>query len=188
MNRPARLNRTLLAVLGVVLLAVGGFGLAAGLGFVPGADPTVPLLPAGITFPPWVPWVAAAVAVVVGLACLRWLLAQTMRRARTGTWSLHSGDTGSTRVDADVAAHAVEADIEAYPGVRSVTATLAGHRSAPSLQLEITTEEHTPVGALRDRIGLHALPRLRQSMELDEIPTELLLHVDAARSTAVRAR
>lgn len=192
-NRPATLNRTLLALIGLILLVAGAAGLAFGLGqlgpVLPGLDPAAPLLPEGATVLPWVPWVAIIAAAVVGLLCLRWLLAQTLRRPGTGTWSLRgSAPDGSTTLLADAAADAVATDIEGYAGVRKAIATLAGTREAPLLQLEVTTEENAPVGALRDRITSHALPRLRAALDLDDVPTSLLLRVDAARSTAPHAR
>lgn len=192
-NRPAALNRTLLALIGLLLLVAGAAGLASGLGqlrsVLPGLDPSAPLLPAGVTVLLWVPWVAIVAAVVVGLLCLRWLVAQALRRPATGTWSLRQGASGgSTTLPADAAGDAVAADIEGYTGVRKATATLTGTHEAPLLQLEVTTEENTPVGALRDRITAHALPRLCAALDLDDVPTSLLLRVDAARSTAPRAR
>lgn len=192
-NRPAALNRTLLALIGLVLLVAGVAGLAFGLGrlrpFLPGLDPATPLLPPDPPVAAWAPWAAVVVAAVVGLLCLRWLVAQALRRPATGTWSLRpSASGGTTTLPADAAGDAVAADIEGYAGVRRATATLTGTRTAPLLQLEVTTEENTPVGALRDRISTHALPRLRAALDLDELPTSLLLRVDAARSTAPRAR
>jgi len=127
-NRPATLNRTLLALIALILLVAGAAGLAFGLGQLapvrPALDPPTPLMAQGATVPSWVPWVAVVASVVVGLLCLRWLLlAQTLRRPGTGTWALRtSAGTGTGAID------------------------------------------------------------------LDEVPTSPLLRVDAARSTAPRAR
>lgn len=192
-NRPATLNRTLLALIGLVLVITGAAALAFGLGrlrpVLPALDPSAPLMAQGATVEPWVPWVAVVAGIVVGLLCLRWLLAQGLRRPRTGTWSLHPDAAGGgTTLPADAAGAAVAADIAGYPGVRKATATLTGTREAPLLQLEVTTEVNTPVGVLRDRIGTHALPRLRTALDLDDVPTSLLLRVDAARSAAPRAQ
>lgn len=195
-NRPARLNRTVLALLGLVLL-VGGGGLAAlGLGLLaalpaglPGGigsrlDPTVPLLPADPSLPAWATYAAIAVAVVVGLACLRWLLAQTQRRPRAGTWTLpvaaRAGvaDPGTTRIGTSDAADAVAADVGAYSGVGSVTADLIGGRDRPTLQLRVTAGQDTSVRELRRQIEDHALPRLRRALDLDGIDTRLVLTLD----------
>ncbi|SFW70882.1 hypothetical protein [Amycolatopsis australiensis] len=72
LNRPARLNRTLLGLLGVSLLAAGGFALATHFRRLAVADPAAPLVPGTAAPPTWVWYVTAAVAVVLGLlACGR---------------------------------------------------------------------------------------------------------------------
>src|SRR5687767_2836982 len=76
-NRPARLNRTVLAVLGLVCLAAGGVVLLIGTGLLGGLLPVpadAPLLPPGLVIPVWGPSAVAAVAVVIGLLALRWLI------------------------------------------------------------------------------------------------------------------
>src|SRR3954447_22743089 len=97
-NRPARLNRTLLAVLGLLLLLTGAFVLLVGSGAAPTvtarlparadrpmlparlpARADVPMLPGGFVAPAWLPGVGLAAAVVLGLAALGWLIAQTAR-------------------------------------------------------------------------------------------------------------
>lgn len=191
-NRPARLNRTLLALLGLALLLAGAFGLAFGLGLLsnllPGLDPNVALLPAQLTAPTWVAYVAIAVAVVIGLLCLRWLLAQALRRPKTGTWRLPADSgRGTTQLDTDHAADAVAADITGYPGVAKATATLTGPRAQPALHLVVHTKTGTDIGPLRERIATHALPRLRHALQLDTLPADLLLRLDTTSATS-RAR
>lgn len=190
-NRPARLNRTLLAITGLVLLLAGAFGLAFGLGLLRnvlhGLDPTVPLLPAQLDPPTWVAYVTIVVAVVVGLLCLRWLLAQALRRPKTATWRL-PGDSGrgATRLDTDHAADSIAADIAAYRGVAKANATLTGPRAQPVLHLVVHTETGTDIGPLRERITTHALPRLRHALELDTLPADLLLRLDTTPADRTR--
>jgi hypothetical protein len=190
-NRPARLNRTLLAITGLVLLLAGAFSLAFGLGLLRnvlhGLDPTVPLLPAQLDPPTWVAYVTIVVAVVVGLLCLRWLLAQALRRPKTATWRL-PGDSGrgATRLDTDHAADAIAADIAAYRGVAKANATLTGPRAQPVLHLVVHTETGTDIGPLRERITTHALPRLRHALELDTLPADLLLRLDTTPADRTR--
>lgn len=198
-NPPARLNRGLLTVIGLILLLAGAFLLSFGVGalrtLLPGVTPDAALLPESLALPTWVAYVAIAVAAVVGLLCLRWLLAQTRRRPSTRDWDLTAAapadsdpTTGHTILTAGAAADAVAADIRAYPGVTKANATLSGLRVAPALQLDISIERDTSLAAVRDRISSHALPRLRQAMELDAVPTQLLLRLDAADSTVPRTR
>lgn len=184
-NRPARLNRVLLALTGLVLFAVGAFILLLAWTplsrVMPAVDRHAPLLPRGTGVQGWVPYLAIVVAVFAGLACLRWLLAQALRRPPTLIWRLPGGTgTGTTDLAADLAADAVAADIAAYRGVAKAGATLAGPRAQPELHLLVSTEAGTDIGPLRERITAHALPRLRAALELEELPTDLLLRLDTA--------
>ena len=113
--------------------------LAFGLGLLtpllrpvlPALDPTAPLLPTTVAMPVWAPYVAIVVAVIIGFLCLRWLVAQTQRRPRTGTWNVAAATAaGRTRLAAATAADAIASDIHAYPGVRKATATLWPARAA----------------------------------------------------------
>lgn len=192
-NRPASLNRALLAVIGLILLAVGALGLLLGLGVLrgvlPGFNPAAPLIPPGAQVQGWVPYATILGAVLIGLLCLRWLLAQVLRRPTTSTWRLHHDPArGTTLLAADTAADAVAADIEAYPGVSKASATLTGTRAQPTLHLDVTTEENIPVTALRDRIAGHALPRLCRALDVDTVPAELLLRIDTASPSTTRTR
>lgn len=192
-NPPARLNRTLLVLVGLLLLVAGAAGLLFGTGLVrgllPALDPSAPLLPASLDPPDWVPWATIAVAVVVGLLALRWLLAQARRRPRTGTWTLPSStvegrDAGATRMHSDHAADALSADVETYDGVRRATALLVGDRSRPRVQLEVTAEAGADLAGLRERITGHALPRMREALGIEGEDTELVLRLasDDART------
>lgn len=191
-NRPARLNRALLALTGLVLLVVAAFTLLLAWGplaeALPVFDPHAPLLRPGATAPGWLPYVTVVVAVLLGLGCLWWLLAQTLRRPPTRTWRLTTDSSrGATHLDTDEAAAAIAADIRAYSGVARASATLTGPRAQPELLLVVHTETGTDIAPLRERINAHALPRLRTALELDHLPAELLLRLDTA-APASRAR
>lgn len=183
LNRPARLNRALLALTGLALLAVAAFTLLLAWGplarLLPVFDPHAPLLRPDTPVPGWVPYVVIAAAVIVGLGCLRWLLAQTLRRPPTRTWRLTPDSSrGTTHLDTGEAAAAIAADIQAYPGVAKANATLTGPRAQPELHLLVHTETGTAIGPLRERITTHALPRLQAALELQHLPTDLLLRLD----------
>jgi hypothetical protein len=181
-NRPARLNRALLVLFGLLLLAAGVGVLIIAVGVVPQVRPDDPLIPTRIALPGWAPWAALAASVVLGLACLGWLLAQTIRRPATGTWILTDNPRqGTTKIAADTAAAPLVVEIETYPGVHRATARLSGSRAQPMLHLEVATEERADISGLRDRIGSQALPRLRHALDMDVLPADLLLRLDQAR-------
>jgi hypothetical protein len=170
-TRPTRLNRVLLAVLGLVLLAAGGFALATHFGWLRLLGPASPVV-AGTAAPPsWVFYAVAAVAVALGLLNLRWLAAQLARRPRTATWEWPDpGRPGTTRLDAAVATEPLTGEVEAYRGVHSAAATLAGAPREPALHLVVTVEEGVALAGLCDRIGEEAVPRLRGALGLAALP------------------
>ena len=189
-NRPARLNRALLAVLGLLTLTAGAFVLLAGTGILRAVLPIQsdgPILATVTAPPPWVPWVGAAVAVVVGLLALRWLIAQTIRRPRTGTWQL-APDTsaGTTHIGSDTAVAPLAEEITDYPGVRSATARLTGPRRQPRLYLRVSTDERADISDLRSRIDTEAIPRLVQALDIPELRADLLLRLDASPGARTR--
>lgn len=104
LNRPARLNRTLLAVFGVLLLASSSFVLAAHFGQLTFLDSDATLTPATAYPPAWALWTAAATAIVLGLLILRWIAAQLTRRPKTHTWHLEQNpERGTTELAANTA-------------------------------------------------------------------------------------
>jgi hypothetical protein len=151
-NRPARLNRTVLALLGLLCLVAGAVVLLVGTGRLGGVLPVAadaPLLPPGLVVPGWAPPVAVAVAVVNGLLALRWLITQTVRRPAAGTWQLAPDTTtGSTHIDSDVAVRPLAEEIEDYPGVRSAIADLTGPRRHPHLHLRVSADDHAAITEL----------------------------------------
>ena len=179
-NRPARLNRAVLAFLGLVLLVAGAGGLAVGTGVLPAAPvrADVPLLPATLDAPGWLPWAGLAVAVVVGLAALRWLVAQAVRVPAGGTWQLADDPRAGTTVlgTADASAPLAQ-ELERQPGVRSATARLTGVHAHPVLHLRVTAENGTSLVDLRRHIDEVAVPRFVGALELPAVDTDVLVRL-----------
>ncbi|SFP63797.1 alkaline shock response membrane anchor protein AmaP [Amycolatopsis rubida] len=174
MNRPATLNRFLLAVIGLVLLAAGGFGLATHFRVLRLLDPEAPLVPGTAEPPSWVFYAIAAAAVVVGLLALRWLLAQLAHRPRTGVWRFETDPAyGRTELRADDAVAPFTEELRGYPGVHKASASLAGTRETPSLALILTCEQDADLGEIRGRVAGESLPRLEEALELEDIPVSI---------------
>ena len=181
-NRPARLNRFLLFVVGVLLLAAGVFALLTAFGVLRLLRRDQALTPAVLSVPTWAAYVAVVVAVIVGLLGLRWLLAQTLRRPKTGTWNLEDEQsTGATRLDAQTAVDPLVTEIETYPGVHRASARLAGTATKPVLHLIIGTHDDADINELRRHIDTDAIPRLRQALDITTLPTDVLIRLDDAR-------
>ncbi|WP_410655753.1 alkaline shock response membrane anchor protein AmaP [Amycolatopsis sp. lyj-112] len=171
LNRPAGLNRSLLAILSVVLLAAGAFAIATHFGTLTVLKPDSALVPGTENPPTWVLYVAAGGAIVIGLLVLRWLIAQLTRKPKTHVWHFESDqDTGRTELAASTAVTPFTAEIATYPGVHAAHATLAGHQNAPTVALVISAEQDADLTTIRDQLTTEGLPRLRQALDLDTLP------------------
>lgn len=182
-NRPARLNRTLLLLAAIILLAAASFALLTAFGVLTLLRRDQPLTAASMSPPTWAAYLTIAVAVIVGLLALRWLLAQAQRRAKTGTWRLENDPaTGTTRLDAQTAVDPLVDEVEAYSGVHRASARLAGTATRPKLYLTVGTEDAADITEVRRRIDTDAIPRLCRALDLDALPAEVLFRLDDARS------
>ncbi|HEX4223405.1 MAG TPA: alkaline shock response membrane anchor protein AmaP [Pseudonocardiaceae bacterium] len=170
-NRPARLNRTLLAVLGVLLLAAGAFALVVHFGWWPVLDRDNNLVPGTARPSTLVLYVTAAVAIVLGLLCLRWLAAQLLVKRKTRLLRFeHDIDTGRTELAATAAiAHFLD-EVAAYPGVHAARGTLHGTRADARLTLVITADQDGDLTEIRDALHGNGLPRLRHALDLELLP------------------
>lgn len=169
MNRPAALNRGLLGLLGLLLLAAGGFAVAAYFDVV--EPPWETVVPGSAPPPDWVLYVTAAVAVVVGLLALRWLFAQLRRRPRTRTWRLDTEpERGRTELAPSAATAPFTDELTAFPGVHDAHATLAGGPHDPALALVVGVEQDADLSGIRTRLAEEGLPRLRRALDLPRLP------------------
>ncbi|MEV6621014.1 alkaline shock response membrane anchor protein AmaP [Amycolatopsis sp. NPDC051106] len=174
LNRPARLNRTVLALLGLLLLAAGGFAVATHFGRLDVLDPATTLVPGTAVPPAWAWYVTAAVAVLLGLLALRWILAQLTRRPPTRTWRFDTDpDRGRTELAADTAVVPFTEELRAHPGVHQARATLAGTREAPTLALVVTLAHDADPQELREHLAAETLPRLHQALDLEALPVSV---------------
>jgi hypothetical protein len=181
-NRPAQLNRVLLALAGLALDVAGGYVLAAHFGRLGWVDTRATLVAHDAARPTWVLWTVAAVAVAAGLGCLRWAIVQLPRPERRARWSARAMDSGDTAVlDTRTACAPATADIEGYDGVRAARARLSGPGRGHGLHLVVTASPDTDVTALRERIRTHAVPRLRQALELDVLPVRMEVRLSDKR-------
>lgn len=182
-RRTARGNRIGLAIVGVLLVAGGGAALARGLGVfaapfgLPAAQPL--LNGAERRFAQdhaWFWYVVAAVAVIIALLAIRWLLVQTrsgaLRRLRV------QGDAGGrTHMPARAATRAVTDELSAHAGIARAAAVLTGSPSAPRLRLNVTADRDCDWPHVRGVLNGEALAHLRQALELDDLPARVHVHL-----------
>jgi hypothetical protein len=184
-NQPARLNRFLLGLIGLILAAAGAFELATRFGalhWVPRDQGLAFLVARGR--PGWVRYAVLAGVIIIGLAALGWLAAQaSRRRPPLPEWRMAAGPyRGVTLLRSAAAAAPLAADVESYDGVRAASAYLTGPHQSPSLYLHVRTEYDTDLTALRRQIREHAMSRLRGALELDALPSVILITPTGART------
>ncbi|OXM56095.1 alkaline shock response membrane anchor protein AmaP [Amycolatopsis thailandensis] len=170
LNRPAGLNRAVLVLVGLALIAVGAFTLLTHFGTLTVLKPESALVPGTGQPPTWALYVITAGAVVLGLLVLRWLVAQLTRKPKTYTWRFETDpDLGRTELAASTAIEPFTTEVTSYHGVHAAHATLAGTRDTPAVALVISAEQDADVSEIRRRIDTDGLPRLRQALDLDTL-------------------
>ncbi|MFF9006247.1 alkaline shock response membrane anchor protein AmaP [Streptomyces goshikiensis] len=179
-------NRILLGILGLLLLAAGAVLLT---GFRPLGGRHAPLLAARTRRLHWHAegwwwWaVMAGLAVCVVLA-LWWLLAQ-LRRSRLASVEVDTGDGAYAVLRGRALEAAVAAETGAVDGVASCRVALRGRRGSPSLRVAMELEPHAvPADALAALAG-PVLTHARTSSGLPALPAEARLKVSSHRAARV---
>ena len=187
---PDRLNATVLTVLALILLGVGGYGLARGyeaFGEDRAGDPILTddvrdfVSRNGDWFWP----LAAALALLVAWLGLRWLLAQ-LSTAAVGHLPVRADGPGHTELLGSGATSALALDIEGYPGVRSASARLVGDHPVPEVSVTVDVHDDADIAAVRRQIEEHALVRFRGALELTKLRSEIHLRLAERAGRSVR--
>jgi hypothetical protein len=192
-------NRVLLALAGVLLLALGlavlagGFDLQRRWGYDLGSGwpwtgpDDVPLSDADRTRYRgagwWWPTVIASLA-VGALLLLWWLLAQ-LRRRRLGEVLVESGDGEGALLRGRALADVLAAEAESQPGVRRAGVRLLGRRTAPGARVYLQLEPHAEPAAAVARLHTEGLEHARHSAGLDVLPAEVRLRARRHRAERV---
>ncbi|MFE2267402.1 alkaline shock response membrane anchor protein AmaP [Streptomyces griseosporeus] len=181
-------NRVLLGLLGVALLALGGGVLLGGLdlprrwdfglpGWWPFRGPDdVVLGTEGRTRWRdegwWWPTVIAVLAVVSALL-LWWLLAQ--RRHRLGRVLVDSGDGTAARLDGRALEDVIEEEARDLDGVARAHARLTGRSTAPAARVRLVLEPHADPARTLGRLSRETLSHARDSAGLETLPAKVRL-------------
>jgi len=192
-SKTARGNRIGLAVVGVLLLAAGGYVLARSLGAFGTEQADAPVYAERTASwihaqQPWIWITLAAIGVIVALLALRWLLVQ-LRTDRLGRIAMDTdlaldpdddGDLGAGRTTLPTSAltSAIGQEIDGYPGVRAVTVHVAGRPDRPELRLEVTIDSDADPARIRTRIVDEAIAHAKAALDTEFLPTQLLLAVN----------
>lgn len=191
----ARLNRTWLTIIGLVLLLAGVAGLLVALGQATpllqrvglgwqapeGSRRLFGAATAGAFATTWVVVVTAAVGVVLGLLALAWLVAQVPRKHEARPFRLRDDASGLTTVSASVLTDAVEAHALSLPGVNGAAAVLRGGRDRPDLTLRITVDDRADVPQVLERLHTEVAGALATSLDAPLSRLGVQVEVSSAR-------
>ncbi|MBV2362651.1 alkaline shock response membrane anchor protein AmaP [Streptomonospora nanhaiensis] len=181
-RRSARGNRWGLATVGLLLAVLGAAALGAGRGLLP-----VPTPRAGLAETPgalgiggaWLPYAAAAAAVLAALLALRWLAVQG-RGDTVGRVAVEPDPRGGTTdLPARAARGAFEDAVREYPGVRRARARLTESSAAPHVRLDLTLDDDADVAAVWRRVRAEALADLRTALDLERVPAVIRVSMAA---------
>ncbi|MBT2524868.1 alkaline shock response membrane anchor protein AmaP [Streptomyces sp. ISL-99] len=180
---PKKVNRVLLGLAGLVLLAVGGGVLATGLGMsVPSWWPfdgrdDVLLSEADRTrwrdAGWWWPVVIAVLAVLVLLA-MWWLLAQ-LRRHRLAEVLVDSRDGEGAVLRGRALEKALAGEAQTLDGVERAHVALTGRRDAPRARVALLLAPHAEPAETLSGLTRGALAHARNSAGLESLPAEVRL-------------
>lgn len=187
-GRSMGFERSLVGVLGVVLLLLGAAGLVVGLGALGANRAQRPVLDPMATG--WVQQhtgIAVAAGIALGLLLLvlgLWWLGHSLRTEPRPDLRLQSGPdlvlTGSALTGA------VRTDAETVTGVTRAKVRTAGTADRPNLRLTLSLEEGTDVRHVWEELDGKVLSRARQALEVESLPTAVRLRLDRAPRQRVR--
>ena len=180
-------NRVLLTLIGLLLLALGlalltaGFDLPRRWNFSLPADwpwtspHDVILSDADRTRWRsegwWWPVVIGVLAVLV-IVLLWWLLAQ-LRRRKLGEVLVESGEGEGALLRGRALENVLEAETSSLDGVDRASVRLTGRRTAPQSVMNVVLTAHAAPGPVLGRITGEALEHARESVALEKLPAEV---------------
>lgn len=188
--RTRRANRGVLALIGLLLLAAGAAGIAAGTGLFGAKIRRQKVIDQDSR--DWVArhdwfWLAvAAGSILIALLALRWLLAQTSTSRVYHLDVETDRRAGRTVLAGGAVTGAVAEEIGAYRGVSGASAYLLGDRSAPTLLVHATLDGRGDPAQVRRRIEADAVSHARQALDAPELPVRLELRLAAGSRRDLR--
>ncbi|MEO6880502.1 MAG: alkaline shock response membrane anchor protein AmaP [Mycobacteriaceae bacterium] len=145
-RRLAGLDRVVVAVVGLVLVAVGVLAVLWQRDLVSWLQPRITTRPLGdATTTAWWAWAVGAVGAVLMVVALRWLFAHLFR-ARVGSAILAGSDrTGRLSVELGAVAAAAAKQLDAEPGVSGTKSAVRSERGCRTIVLTVTAESDADV-------------------------------------------
>lgn len=172
-----RANRGRLTVIALVLLVGGLVGLAVSAGYLATSQRHRAVLGATrvqLLAQHWWFWlIVGAVAALVALLALGWLLRQ-FGSDRVGEVQLETDRSGGkTVLSASAVASAVADEVRSYRGVDRAGAHLRGPADAPTLVLRAVLDDDADIATIRDQVLAGAVSHARQALDDPDLPTRV---------------
>ncbi len=188
--RAAGAQRTLVGLIGLLVLGAGVAALVAGSGLL-GADRAArPVLdPVALNtlyaHQSLAREAAVAAGVVLLVAGLIWA-ARAVKPEHRPNLLLDPSSTSRLEISASAIADAVRADAETIEGVNRVRARLVGRTGAPVVRLNLWLEDGANVRDVYRDLDTRVLTRARDSLGVESLPAAIHLELDAAAPVRVR--
>jgi hypothetical protein len=188
--RSAGGDRSLLVIIGLVVLAVGVLVALIGYNVLGPAPAGRPLLdPVVVDALRAQPLIARIVAIAVGLLLLvlglTWT-ARSLRPERKPDLVLDRGPQTAITVSASAAADALAGQAAALPGVGRARARMVGTEDAPALRMSLWLSDDADVRDVLDRLDRQVLSSARSSLGLGALPVAVRLELDQSAPSGPR--
>ena len=174
-----RTNRVMVTLFGLLLLAVGAAAMAASTGVFGASFSRHTLLANRVSayFGSHGGWLWPAIAVgclLVGLACLRWMLALLASTDRAGDIIIgRTTHEGTTILRPTALVDALTSEVSAYHGVDSAKGRVIGDGRDPEVVLTVITAPAADLQALHHRIETEAFAHARLATGHTAMPIRL---------------
>ncbi|MFE0823461.1 alkaline shock response membrane anchor protein AmaP [Streptomyces sp. NPDC058847] len=176
-------DRVLLGLAGLVLLALGGSVLAIGFG-APAPSWWLHQGPHDVLLSAaertrwreagwWWPVVIAALAVLLLLAL--WWLVAVVRRRRLTEVLVDTGDGEGAALRGRALEAVIAQEADGVDGVERTRVRLTGRRTAPAARVRLLLAPHVDPGTALDDLATRALTHARTSANLAALPAEVQL-------------
>ncbi len=186
--RSARLDRALLTLLALLLLAGGVIALLMGTGVL-GAGRARPVVdPIAVDFLRRNLLYARITTIVLGVLLVAlgtwWVLRSVHPEPKPDLVLDDSAGTEFT-VTSSALADAIKADAMSVDGVERARARLVGNEEDPALRLTLWLQQGADLRAVWEGLDQQVISRARQALGLSRLPTAVRLELDAAERQRV---